>query len=102
MQRDARWFDDPERFRVERFLEGSTPTAAQGYAPFGIGKRACPGGRMAVVTTVVMLARLLQGFRWQLPVGTTLPQPILHMGMRPQGGRPLRLAPVRQIASCPE
>jgi cytochrome P450 len=102
MQRDARWFDDPERFRPERFLEGPAPTAAQGYAPFGIGKRACPGGRIAVVTTVVMLATLLQGFRWQLPEGTPLPQPILHMGLRPRGGLPLRLVPTRPIAPCPE
>src|SRR5579884_3020821 len=99
MQRDPRWFDDPERFRPERFLEGSSPTVAQGYAPFGIGKRACPGGRIAVVTTVVMLARLLQGFRWQLPEGTTLPRPILHMGMRPRQEVQLRLVPARDIAA---
>lgn len=102
MQRDARWFDDPDRFRVERFLEGSTPTAAQGYAPFGIGKRACPGGRIAAVSTLVMLATLLQGFRWQFPEGTPLPQPTLHMGLRPRGGPPLRLVPVKQIARCPD
>jgi cytochrome P450 len=102
MQRDARWFDDPERFRPERFLEGPTPTAAQGYAPFGLGKRACPGGRIAVVSTVVMLAKLLPGFRWRLPEATTLPQPILHMGLRPRGGLPLRLVPAREIAPCSE
>ena len=102
MQRDARWFDEPERFRPERFLEGPPPTAAQGYAPFGIGKRACPGGRIAVVATVVMLATILQGFRWQLPEGATLPEPILHMGLRPRGGPPLRLVATGHIAACPE
>jgi cytochrome P450 len=102
MQRDARWFDDPERFRPERFLEGTPSTSAQGYAPFGLGKRACPGGRIAVVATVVMLATLLQGFHWQLPEGATLPQPTLHMGMRPRGGLQLRLVPARYIAACPE
>jgi cytochrome P450 len=100
MMRDPRWFDDPERFRPERFLEGHAPTVAQGYAPFGIGKRACPGGRMAVVSTVVMLATLLQGHRWQLPEGTTtLPEPILHMGLRPRAGVPLRLVPT-MILRC--
>ncbi len=98
MQRDARWIDEPEQFRPERFLEGAAPTPAQGYAPFGMGKRACPGGRIAVVSTVVMLATLLQGHRWQLPEGTTLPEPILHMGLRPRGGLPLRLVPTRPIA----
>jgi cytochrome P450 len=102
MQRDARWFDDPERFRVERFLEGHAPAAAQGYAPFGLGKRACPGARTAVVSTVVMLATMLQGFRWQLPEGTKLPQPVLHMGLRPRDGLPLRLVPATHTAPCPE
>lgn len=102
MQRDARWFNDPETFRPERFLGGPSPTAAHGYAPFGLGKRGCPGGRIAVVSTVVMLATLLQGFRWQLPAGTTLPKPILHMGLRPQAGMPLRLVPAKDIAACPK
>jgi cytochrome P450 len=102
MQRDARWFDDPERFRPERFLEGPTPTLAQGYAPFGLGKRACPGGRIAVVSTVVMLATLLQGCRWRLPEGATPPRPMMHMGLRPRDAPQLRLVPARHIASCPE
>jgi cytochrome P450 len=90
MHRDARWFDDPETFRAERFLKAPARTPAQGYVPFGLGKRACPGGRIATVSTVVMLATLLQRYRWQLPEGATLPQPILHMGLRPRGGQ-LRL-----------
>ncbi len=102
MMRDVRWFDEPERFRPERFLEGPVPTVAQGYAPFGLGKRACPGGRIAVVSTVVMLARLLQGYRWQLPEGATIPEPILHMGLRPGGGPLLRLVPVKHVAPCPK
>jgi cytochrome P450 len=102
MTRDARWFDDPECFRPERFLGGTAPMPAHGYAPFGLGKRACPGGRMAVVSTVAMLATVLQGYRWKLPEGTTLPQPVLHMGLRPRGGLPLRLVPTRHAAPCPE
>ena len=92
MQRDPRWFPDPDKFRLDRYLEGSSPTPAQGYAPFGIGKRACPGGRVAVIATVGMMARLLQrGYRWQLPAGAALPPPVLHMGLRPRGGPELRL-----------
>jgi cytochrome P450 len=102
MLRDPRWFDEPERFRPERFLEGPAPTAAQGYVPFGLGKRACPGGRIAVVSTVVMLAMILQGFRWELPSGATLPRPVLHMSLLPGDGLPLRLVPTRQVAPCPE
>jgi cytochrome P450 len=43
-QRDSRWFDQPDRFEVDRFL---TPRAdevpANAYFPFGAGPRACIG-----------------------------------------------------------
>ncbi len=54
-QRDARWFDEPDTFRPERFLEASTwPQGA--YFPFGLGDRACPGTGMAMMDLAVSLA----------------------------------------------
>lgn len=59
----ALW-DEPERFRPERFAPG----AAEGrpffaYFPFGGGPRTCLGNRFAVMESQVVIARLLQRVR---------------------------------------
>ncbi len=37
------------------------------HLPFGTGKRACPGRPMGNLVVEIVLARLLQGFNWELP-----------------------------------
>jgi cytochrome P450 len=37
------------------------------HLPFGSGKRACPGRPMGNLVVEIVLARLLQGFNWELP-----------------------------------
>jgi cytochrome P450 len=37
------------------------------HLPFGSGKRACPGRAMGNLVVEIALARLLQGFNWELP-----------------------------------
>ncbi|CAM6050510.1 unnamed protein product [Sphagnum compactum] len=37
------------------------------HVPFGSGKRACPGRPMGNLVVEIVLARLLQGFNWELP-----------------------------------
>ncbi len=37
------------------------------HLPFGSGKRACPGRSMGNLVVEIVLARLLQGFNWELP-----------------------------------
>ena len=65
MQRDPRWFPDPERFDPERW----TPEAREArpkfsYFPFGGGARVCIGERFAWMEGVLMIAAITQ--KWKL------------------------------------
>ncbi|XP_047988264.1 cytochrome P450 6a2-like [Leguminivora glycinivorella] len=55
MQRDARYFPDPEKFDPERFNDPNPPA----IYTFGGGPRSCPGGRFAYLTLVAGLAAML-------------------------------------------
>ncbi len=59
---DPKYWNNPQEFRPERFLENgiylaSRPTA---FAPFGIGRRKCLGERLAINVVFLVLVRLLQ------------------------------------------
>lgn len=64
-QRDARWFDHPQEFRPERFIEGPRPPKGA-YFPFGLGERACPGTQMAMADTAASLASLVRHWRLEI------------------------------------
>jgi cytochrome P450 len=65
MQRDPRYWKDPEAFDPERFLPEPKASRPQfSYFPFGAGPRACIGEGFAWMEGVLVLATLLQ--RWQL------------------------------------
>jgi len=86
VQRDPRFFDEPNSFVPERWTEqfaGSLPKYA--YFPFGGGPRACIGNYFAMMEVVLLLATIGQRFRFSLlpehPVGL-LPA----MSLRPKDG----------------
>ncbi|QLH81986.1 cytochrome P450 [Halosimplex pelagicum] len=56
-------YDDPEVFRPSRWETGDRPEYA--YFPFGGGPRICIGRRLALLETRLVLARLLQQFRFE-------------------------------------
>lgn len=62
VHRDARWFDDPDTFRPERWLGGelerSIPRFA--YFPFGGGPRVCIGNHFAMMEAILMVATIAQ------------------------------------------
>lgn len=59
VHRDARWFDAPEAFRPERWLETSDrPRFA--FFPFGGGPRVCVGNHFARMEAVLVLATVLR------------------------------------------
>jgi cytochrome P450 len=66
VQRDARWFTEPEKFDPERWIENDEPCRRPkfSYFPFGGGARVCIGERFAGVEGVLLLATL--GQRWRL------------------------------------
>jgi cytochrome P450 len=70
VQRDPRWFDEPEAFRPERWLgdlESRLPRCA--YFPFGDGPRVCIGGGFAMLETVLLLAVIARRYRLELVPG---------------------------------
>lgn len=63
---DEKVWPEPEHFMPERFL--SEDVAIMGsdlrLAPFGSGRRVCPGKAMGLATVQLWLAQLLQKFKW--------------------------------------
>lgn len=94
-QRDARFFPNPEEFRPERFapeVEKQIPRSA--YFPFGVGPRSCIGQGFVMMEAPLLLATLLQGFRFALSPGQNI-QPAPLITLRPQGAVRMQLqAPV--------
>lgn len=86
VQRDPRFFDQPNSFVPERWTEqfaSSLPKYA--YFPFGGGPRACIGNYFAMMEVVLLLATIGQRFKFSLlpehPV-SLLPA----MSLRPRDG----------------
>jgi cytochrome P450 len=86
--RDPRFFDEPNKFRPERWAEekiNQLPKCA--YYPFGRGPRICIGNHFAMMEAVLILATIGQRFRFTLePDGEVEPMPMITL--RPFPGIP--------------
>jgi cytochrome P450 len=97
VQRDARWFEEPETFRPERWADG--PARADDparrlsrytYFPFGGGPRQCVGNGFAMMEAILILATIAQRFRLSLvPDQRVTPTP--YVTLRPEPGVRMRL-----------
>ena len=86
VHRDARWFDEPEAFRPERWAEDRVrPLPRYAYFPFGGGPRQCIGNAFAMMEAVLLLATIAQRFRLELVPGQRV-TPAPHMTLRPESG----------------
>lgn len=87
VQRDARWFPDPERFDPDRWRDTSAqPRFA--FFPFGGGVRRCIGEGFAWMEAKLILATLLRDWRFEL----TRPGPVAmlpRVSLRPRDGLPV-------------
>lgn len=63
---DERVWPEPEVFRPERFMEEDVAIMGSDLrlAPFGSGRRVCPGKTMGLATVHLWLAQLLHKFDW--------------------------------------
>jgi tetraprenyl-beta-curcumene synthase len=66
MQHDPAIYEDPERFRPERFLAAEPPPEV--WMPWGGGRKRCPGHHLAVLEMQLVLRTVLSELR-VLPVG---------------------------------
>jgi cytochrome P450 len=61
VQRDPRWFSEPELFRPERWLSGECNDLPRfAYFPFGGGPRVCIGQHFALLELLLVVSRLSQ------------------------------------------
>lgn len=57
---DPKYYDDPEKFKPERFLDNGKSIISSGaYFPFGIGPRICIGNRFALIEMKVLICHIL-------------------------------------------
>ncbi len=91
IQRDGRFFDDPESFDPDRWRDGRTEGLPQ-YAcfPFGGGPRLCIGSGFAKMEAVLLLATVAQRFKLE-PVSGRLPVAQPSITLRPRDGIKTRL-----------
>ena len=82
LHRHRRFWSAPERFEPARFLPGAPQPSRFAYMPFGAGPRTCIGSPFALTELVLVVARLVRGFRVGLasdrrvtPVGLVTIQP---------------------------
>src|SRR5215467_6507299 len=100
LHRHRRFWSAPERFEPARFLPGAPQPSRFVYMPFGAGPRTCIGSPFALTELVLVVARLVRGFRVGLasdrrvtPVGLVTIQPdsppvfrLTPRGFDPDGG----------------
>jgi cytochrome P450 len=102
VQRDPRFWPEPERFNPSRWGEASTKNTPRcAYFPFGDGPRICIGNTFAMMEAVLLLATIAQRWRLELPPEYTL-QLVPTVTLRPRDGIPMvvqRRQPKRVIAA---
>ena len=86
MHRDPRFFEQPEQFIPERWLDGLEQRLPPGaYFPFGDGPRRCIGQGFAQLETALVIAAIAQKFQFRLTKGfPVVPEPLVTL--RPKYG----------------
>lgn len=89
IQRDPRYFPDPDRFDPERFNEANRAQInTSAYIPFGVGPRNCIGSRLALMEVKCMVYYLLKDFELIATGKTQIPVRIARdsFGLHPEKG----------------
>ena len=91
LHRHPHFWEHPENFLPERWLDGNRPAVRSAYLPFGAGPRACVGTHFAGVEGPLLLA--LIGRRYELQLAQDQVEPELMVTLRPKGGIRMTLQP---------
>ncbi len=57
---DPKYWDNPQEFRPERFIENGKYVTSEHLIPFGTGRRMCLGEDLAIIDIFLIVVRLLQ------------------------------------------
>ena len=91
LHRHERIWDHPDAFDPTRWDSGNGKTAARdAYLPFSAGPRICTGAGFALIEGVVVLARLLRDYEFEVITGRE-PVPVAHLTVRAGDGIWLRI-----------
>lgn len=93
VHRHERIWTNPDAFDPDRWQspEGRA-SSREGYFPFSMGPRVCPGAGFAMIEGVLILAVLLRAFRFTLAKEEP-PQPVAHLTVRAKNGIWLKVTP---------
>jgi cytochrome P450 len=82
--RDPRFFEDPDEFRPERWLDGLADRLPPGaYFPFGAGPRRCIGEGFALLEAATVIAAIARRFSFTLnPAIPVVPEPLVTLRSR--------------------
>jgi cytochrome P450 len=99
IQRDPRFFDQPDAFLPERWLGGRLARELPRFAyfPFGGGQRQCIGSSFAEVEARLLLATLAQRVRLRLVPGHPV-EPQAVITLRPRNGIRMTVTRVARAA----
>jgi cytochrome P450 len=91
LHRHERLWANPDGFDPDRWQRAETRACARdAYLPFSAGPRVCTGAGFAMVEGVLLLAMLVQTFRFDLVPGR-VPVPVAHLTVRAKDGIWLRV-----------
>ncbi|XP_061354383.1 geraniol 8-hydroxylase-like, partial [Gastrolobium bilobum] len=97
--RDSSAWDNPNLFLPERFLGSEIDVKGHDFelAPFGAGRRICPGLPLAMRTLLLMLGSLVNSFNWKLEDHMKLEDINMDdkFGITIEKAQPLRVVPVK-------
>ena len=95
--RDPTLWDNPTLFSPERFIGSDIDITDRNFelAPFGAGRRICPGMMLAIRMLHLMLGSLINSFDWKLEDGMKPEDMDMEeeFGITLQKAQPLRIVP---------
>jgi cytochrome P450 len=90
IHRNPRFWDEPERFDPERFMNGSARGDRYAYFPFGGGPRVCIGEQLAMAEMLMVLATIVERHRLTIPADREV-APVPDLTLTPRGGLRMRV-----------
>ncbi len=93
LHRHRKYWDEPERFKPERFLPAQSHVLNRSaYLPFGLGPRVCLGKHLGLLEATLLLTMIHQRFTLRMVPGHVV-EPLGRMTLRPRFGMVMRITP---------
>jgi unspecific monooxygenase len=99
LQRDPRWWPEPDLLLPERWLERATPGSRRAYLPFGAGPRICLGLHLGLYQLTTAASHLAACYQIESPNAGEV-QPYAHAILVPRDLR-ARITPIADAEPAP-